>query len=266
MCSSYPWPGALTRRDAPARVRSPPTGERPGRGPPPSAARCGTRTLVAEHPGGVRAGTCRPAARRPGPGAARLVADAMARGMVVPPHRDGGQVQVTDTPVARCQDDLPGVVLAWAGAHLAEPISVELLVRRALVSPRSSPAGSRPPPGRRRTPGCRRSGWPPRRRCRRRATPRSRRSPGWSGSAPRPGCASSSPAGAGSPRAPTGRPPGPPGRSRGPQPGRRRCSWTGTGRGLAGCGAARPASRRASVSRRSSTYAGSPSSAVSSGP
>jgi len=64
-------------------------------------------------------------------------ANAMARDMVVPPHRDGGQAQFIDTPVARCQDDLLGVVLAWAGAHLAEPISVELLARRALMSPRS---------------------------------------------------------------------------------------------------------------------------------
>jgi transcriptional regulator GlxA family with amidase domain len=64
-------------------------------------------------------------------------ANAMARDMVVPPHRDGGQAQFIDTPVARCEDDLLGLVLEWARAHLAEEITVELLARRALMSPRS---------------------------------------------------------------------------------------------------------------------------------
>jgi transcriptional regulator GlxA family with amidase domain len=64
-------------------------------------------------------------------------ANALAREMVVPPHRDGGQAQFIDTPVPACQDDLLGVVLEWAGAHLAEDISVDALARRALMSPRS---------------------------------------------------------------------------------------------------------------------------------
>jgi transcriptional regulator GlxA family with amidase domain len=64
-------------------------------------------------------------------------ANALAREMVVPPHRDGGQAQFIDTPVARCEDDLLGIVLDWARAHLAEEITVELLARRALMSPRS---------------------------------------------------------------------------------------------------------------------------------
>ncbi len=64
-------------------------------------------------------------------------ANALAREMVVPPHRDGGQAQYIDAPVARCEDDLLGVVLDWARAHLAEDISVEALARRALMSPRS---------------------------------------------------------------------------------------------------------------------------------
>ncbi|MGY1784264.1 helix-turn-helix domain-containing protein [Geodermatophilus sp. SYSU D00698] len=64
-------------------------------------------------------------------------ANALAREMVVPPHRDGGQAQYIDEPVARCEDDLLGVVLDWARAHLAEDISVEALARRALMSPRS---------------------------------------------------------------------------------------------------------------------------------
>ena len=43
-------------------------------------------------------------------------ANALAREMVVPPHRDGGQAQFIDAPVPACQDDLLGAVLEWAGA------------------------------------------------------------------------------------------------------------------------------------------------------
>ena len=64
-------------------------------------------------------------------------ANALAREMVVPPHRDGGQAQFIDTPVARCEDDLLGVVLDWARAHLAGEITVDVLARRALMSPRT---------------------------------------------------------------------------------------------------------------------------------
>jgi transcriptional regulator GlxA family with amidase domain len=64
-------------------------------------------------------------------------ANALAREMVVPPHRDGGQAQFIDAPVARCEDDLLGVVLDWAVTHLGEDITVDLLARRALMSPRS---------------------------------------------------------------------------------------------------------------------------------
>ena len=64
-------------------------------------------------------------------------ANALARNMVVPPHRDGGQAQFIDAPVATCADDLLGAVLEWALAHLAEDITVDSLARRALMSPRS---------------------------------------------------------------------------------------------------------------------------------
>lgn len=64
-------------------------------------------------------------------------ANVLAREMVVPPHRDGGQAQFIEAPVARCDDDLLAVVLDWVRAHLAEEITVELLARRALMSPRS---------------------------------------------------------------------------------------------------------------------------------
>src|SRR5687768_15795429 len=64
-------------------------------------------------------------------------ANALAREMVVPPHRDGGQAQFIDAPVPACEDDLLGAVLDWASAHLADDISVDALARRALMSPRS---------------------------------------------------------------------------------------------------------------------------------
>lgn len=64
-------------------------------------------------------------------------ANALAREMVVPPHRDGGQAQFIDAPVPACEDDLLGAVLEWASAHLADDISVDGLARRALMSPRS---------------------------------------------------------------------------------------------------------------------------------
>jgi transcriptional regulator GlxA family with amidase domain len=66
------------------------------------------------------------------------VANAIARRMVVPPHRDGGQAQYVDAPVPppRSRDDL-GDVLTWAVEHLDTPISVEQLAARALMSPRT---------------------------------------------------------------------------------------------------------------------------------
>ena len=68
------------------------------------------------------------------------VANAVARRMVVPPHRDGGQAQYVDAPVpaSSCPDDDPlGPVLGWMIEHLDEPLSVEHLARRAHMSPRS---------------------------------------------------------------------------------------------------------------------------------
>ncbi len=64
-------------------------------------------------------------------------ANALAREMVVPPHRDGGQAQFIDAPVPACENDLLRAVLEWASKHLAEDISVDVMARRALMSPRS---------------------------------------------------------------------------------------------------------------------------------
>lgn len=65
------------------------------------------------------------------------VANHVARALVVPPHRDGGQAQFVDRPVACCPDE-PGIAptLVWALDHLAEPLSVEQLAGHAAMSPR----------------------------------------------------------------------------------------------------------------------------------
>jgi transcriptional regulator GlxA family with amidase domain len=66
------------------------------------------------------------------------VANAVARRMVVPPHRDGGQAQFVDQPVARCADEDPlSGVLGWMLEHLDEPLTVEDLARRSTMSPRT---------------------------------------------------------------------------------------------------------------------------------
>jgi AraC family transcriptional activator FtrA len=66
------------------------------------------------------------------------VANAVARRMVVPPQRDGGQAQFVHAPVPPAPDDDPiGRTLDWAIEHLDEPLTVEDLARQALVSPRS---------------------------------------------------------------------------------------------------------------------------------
>ena len=66
------------------------------------------------------------------------VANAVARRMVVPPHRDGGQAQYIEMPMVDHDrgDDLT-VVLAWAQAHLDEPLTVSDLAQRANMSDRT---------------------------------------------------------------------------------------------------------------------------------
>src|SRR4029078_2844721 len=46
------------------------------------------------------------------------VANAVARRMVVPPDRDGGQAQYVDAPLPRVEADTLGPVLDWALTHL----------------------------------------------------------------------------------------------------------------------------------------------------
>jgi transcriptional regulator GlxA family with amidase domain len=65
------------------------------------------------------------------------VANKVARRMVVPPHRDGGQAQYVDQPLPTGGgDDLLADVLTWMEEHLDEQLSVEDLARRAAMSPR----------------------------------------------------------------------------------------------------------------------------------
>ena len=65
-------------------------------------------------------------------------ANIVARRMVVPPHRDGGQAQYVQAPVPACpaEDPIAGA-LDWAVEHLDEPLSVEALARVAAMSPRT---------------------------------------------------------------------------------------------------------------------------------
>jgi transcriptional regulator GlxA family with amidase domain len=65
------------------------------------------------------------------------VANAVARRMVVPPHRDGGQAQFVDAPIPRGDTDTLGPLLDWALAHLGEPLTLDDLARHASVSTRT---------------------------------------------------------------------------------------------------------------------------------
>lgn len=64
------------------------------------------------------------------------VANAVARRMVVPPYRDGGQAQFIEQPVPPPEDPLRDV-LVWAQENAAQPLTVEQLAARAHMSPRS---------------------------------------------------------------------------------------------------------------------------------
>ncbi|MEU3723897.1 helix-turn-helix domain-containing protein [Streptomyces sp. NPDC031705] len=65
------------------------------------------------------------------------VANTIARRMVVPPHRDGGQAQYIQRPLPRTACDTVGEVIGWTARHLDEEITVEQLAERAHMSPRT---------------------------------------------------------------------------------------------------------------------------------
>ncbi|GLY79290.1 AraC family transcriptional regulator [Actinoallomurus iriomotensis] len=64
------------------------------------------------------------------------VANAVARRLVVPPHRPGGQAQFVATPVPEQRDHPLSELLAWAAQRLDQPLTVEDLARRANMSSR----------------------------------------------------------------------------------------------------------------------------------
>ncbi|MGC4897257.1 transcriptional regulator FtrA [Micromonospora sp. DT31] len=66
------------------------------------------------------------------------VANAVARRLVVPPHRDGGQAQFIEAPVPGDPgDDRLTASMSWALANLNVPITVDRLARRAHMSTRT---------------------------------------------------------------------------------------------------------------------------------
>ena len=64
------------------------------------------------------------------------IANTVARRLVVPPHRAGGQAQFVATPVQVSGDHSLAHLLAWAQERLDQPLTVTDLARRANTSPR----------------------------------------------------------------------------------------------------------------------------------
>ena len=72
------------------------------------------------------------------------IANAVARRLVVQPHRDGGQAQFIEAPMPGSavrgtdrDDDRIARSVDWALAHLTEPLTVDALARQAHMSPRT---------------------------------------------------------------------------------------------------------------------------------
>lgn len=66
------------------------------------------------------------------------IANHVARRLVVSPHRDGGQAQFVEQPVAPAPAGDPVArTMAWALEHLDEPLSLPAMAREAHLSPRS---------------------------------------------------------------------------------------------------------------------------------
>ncbi|MBB6038760.1 helix-turn-helix domain-containing protein [Phytomonospora endophytica] len=64
------------------------------------------------------------------------VANTVARRLVVPPHRSGGQAQFVATPVQTTGEHGLADLLTWTRQRLDRPLTVTDLARRANVSPR----------------------------------------------------------------------------------------------------------------------------------
>ena len=65
------------------------------------------------------------------------VATTIARRMVVPPQRDGGQRQYVETPIPQCATDSMREILTWMEQHLDDELAVSDLALRAAMSERT---------------------------------------------------------------------------------------------------------------------------------
>ena len=65
------------------------------------------------------------------------VANEIARRLVAPPHREGGQAQYVTARVPKSSRDTLGGAMDWALDHLTEPVTVEDLAVRAHLTTRS---------------------------------------------------------------------------------------------------------------------------------
>jgi AraC family transcriptional activator FtrA len=66
------------------------------------------------------------------------VANSVARRLVIPPHRDGGQAQLIELPMPAHPDDDPiAAVMAWALERLDDPLDLDTLAGRAYMSVRT---------------------------------------------------------------------------------------------------------------------------------
>ncbi len=65
------------------------------------------------------------------------IANRVARRLVMPPHRDGGQAQYVQDPIPSEAGGGLATVLQWAQANLRRALRVEDLARKAAMSPRT---------------------------------------------------------------------------------------------------------------------------------
>jgi len=65
------------------------------------------------------------------------IANTLARRMVIPPHREGGQAQYIDQPLPSGESTSLAPVLDWARTQLHRPLTIDDLAVRAAMSKRS---------------------------------------------------------------------------------------------------------------------------------
>jgi AraC family transcriptional regulator, transcriptional activator FtrA len=65
------------------------------------------------------------------------IANSVARRLVMPPHRDGGQAQYVSAPVQERPGKTIGEVMDWARSMLSEPIEIGAMVKHAAMSERT---------------------------------------------------------------------------------------------------------------------------------